>query len=125
MKKPTQISKGRSPKSGRLLRFTGEAIFRNHRRSAQRFEEPAFTAFVATPKDNAWRFAAVASKARIGGAVERNRAKRRLRAAFVAAQKTGKQPLAVILYAKEPSLWAEMEKLVESLAKIFCEVAVD
>ncbi len=113
----------RSKKSGRLLRFTGEAIFRNHRRSAQRFEESAFTAFVNVPEDNAWRFAAVASKVRIGGAVERNRAKRRLRAAFVAAQKMTKHPLAVILYAKEPALTADIEKLTATLMKIFNEVA--
>lgn len=119
----TKPNPSRSSKSGRLLRFSGEAAFRHHRRSAQRFEETGFTAFVTLPVDNAWRFAVVASKSRIGSAVERNRAKRRLRAAFNEARKTGSPPVAVVLYAKKAVLAADMPKLVSTLSNIFHAMA--
>lgn len=111
----------RSEPSGRLLRFRGPAAFREHRRSAQRFETSFFTAFVTAGP--AWRFAVVASKTRIGGAVERNRAKRRLRAAFAAAQSDSPAPLEVVLHAKNAALTADFAPLRQSLSQIFCEVA--
>ena len=99
----------------KVLRFSGEAAFREHRRTARRSEEAAFTAFVLPSVDGKWCFAVVASKARIGGAVERNRAKRRLRAAFATACEDVKNPLAVILYSKKAALTADFAELVKTL----------
>ena len=106
----------------KILRLSGEAAFRQHRRSARRFEEAGFTALVALSADEKWRFAVVASKARVGGAVERNRAKRRLRAAFSGVEKKG-APLTVVLYSKKSALTAEFKRLVETLTKILDAVA--
>jgi len=95
-------------------RFQGEAAFVQHRRTAKRMEKSPFTAFVAPSADAYWYFAAVASK-RLGGAVQRNRAKRRLRAAFAAASKGKVNPLRVILYAKAGVLKIDFQELVESV----------
>jgi ribonuclease P protein component len=108
----------------KITSFSGEAAFSAHRRRAKKFETRFFSAFVAPAEDSIPRFSVVASKARIGGAVERNRAKRRLRAAFDKVIKklnkeTGKEqnpnPIGVILYAKAPVLQAEFDLLVQSL----------
>jgi len=102
------------------LRFSGDAAFLHHRRTALRFEERFFTAFIL-PGD-AWRSAVVTSKSRIGKAVERNRVKRRLRAAFAAAMKNQLSPLEVVLYAKASVLKADFPDLQTLLSKNFHEV---
>lgn len=105
-----------------------------HRRSSQRTEGRFFTAFVLPAADGHWRFSAVASK-RVGGAVQRNRAKRRLRAAFAqaranlaaekllndkisASQPLPGMPLGVVLYAKLSTLKADFQELVANLQTI-------
>jgi ribonuclease P protein component len=109
----------------KITPFSGEAAFSAHRRRAKKFETKFFSALVAPAEDSVARFSVVASKARIGGAVERNRAKRRLRAAFDKVinelnKDRKKIPAAsasigVILYAKAPVLEAEFTLLIESL----------
>jgi ribonuclease P protein component len=113
----------------RPLRFTGEAAFVQHRRSAKRSDTANFTAFVLPSPDVNWRFAAVASK-RIGGAVQRNKAKRRLRAAFAQIKKECEaqagenlKPLGVILYAKSGVLKNDFQEIVETLRKIIVNVS--
>ena len=99
----------------KVLPLTGEAAFRNHRRGARRSETPHFTAFVLLAIDGKWRFSVVASKARIGGAVERNRAKRRLRAAFATVAAELKSAQVVVLYAKKSALTADFAEIVRDL----------
>lgn len=103
-----------------LRRFSGETAFVHHRRTAVRTEDRNFTAFVLPSEDAYWRFAAVASK-RLGGAVERNRAKRRLRMAFASARQGVYGVLWVILYAKRPVLKAKFKELELSLEKILAK----
>jgi|GEM_PF-1801676 ribonuclease P protein component len=100
-------------------RFQGEAAFVQHRRSAKRIEKAAFTAFVLPSTDTRWYFAAVASR-RLGGAVQRNRAKRRLRAAFAKAVAEISAPHRVILYAKNPVLRTKFSDLVEHIGESIC-----
>ena len=99
----------------RPLRFSGDAAFISHRRTGLRLDEKCYTAFVTISPDRHWRFAAVSSK-RVGGAVERNRAKRRLRAAFNHAPRDH-SPLSVIFYTKAAILRAAFPDLVESVEK--------
>ena len=104
--------------SSRPSRFSGDAAFIAHRRSALRVDERALTAFVLPSVDGVWRFAAVSSK-RVGGAVERNRARRRLREAFAIAKQSTGQPLSVIIYSKTATLKAPFAELSQTLEKIF------
>ena len=100
-------------------KFQGEAAFIQHRRSAKRVEKSAFTAFVLPSADSSWYFAAVASK-RMGGAVERNCARRRLRAAFAKAVADIPAPHRVLIYAKQPVLRAEFAVLVANIKESIC-----
>lgn len=101
----------------KIARFSTAKAFTQLRTSSRRFESGAFSALVAVAPDGLWRFAAVASKARIGGAVARNRAKRRLRAAFSKAATPLETPLAVVCHAKKAVLSAEFSQIFEELSR--------
>lgn len=105
----------RPQKSGRFLRFSGQSAFGQHRDVAKKLELKHFT--VLTAEAPAWQLGIVASKARIGAAVERNRTKRRLRAAMAKAIVNVKNPQAVVIYAKASVLKADFAEIVQNLEK--------
>lgn len=72
-----------------------------------------FTLFAA-PEEKQWKFGAVAAKRTIGGAVERNRAKRRLRAAYAELLPV-LPPSGILLYAKKSVLSGDFGEIVQTL----------
>jgi ribonuclease P protein component len=96
----------------KILPFKTEAEFFAFRQKARRVEGPHFALMAAGFEG--WRLRVVAAKRVIGGAVERNRAKRRLRAAFrkVAEHFTG---VGAVLYAKRRVLKSPFVEIVTEL----------
>jgi ribonuclease P protein component len=101
---------------GQIIAFPNENAVMDFRNRARRVECPFFS-LLAAPSQGQFSFARiVSSKRNIGGAVERNRARRRLRAAIQKVW-SDKKPLDLVLYARKAVLSADFAKIVESLKK--------
>jgi ribonuclease P protein component len=101
---------------GKIVSFPNEGAVVAFRNRSRRAEGPFFS-LLAAPSEGQKSFVRiVSSKRNIGGAVERNRARRRLRAAVQKVWQA-KNPVDLVLYARGAVLTADFEKIVESLKK--------
>lgn len=103
----------------RRYRLTGPEDFQRVRRTGTSYSHPLFVAVVCTNDLPAPRIGVSASR-NLGGAVQRNRAKRRLRAAFrpFIAEMPGGWDL--LLIARPPLLeaaWPEVQAAVRNVLK--------
>jgi len=109
----------------KILRFSTVAAFREHRKVARRYEKESFAAFIA-PNTAGWAVAVVASKAQLGNAIRRNRAKRRVRAAVARALKNLRNksvnPCGIIVYTKNKILEAPFEEVVVQMEELLGKV---
>ena len=101
---------------GKVTSFPNEGAVAAFRNRSRRMEGPFFS-LLAAPSEGGKSFVRiVSSKRNIGGAVERNRARRRLRAA-VQKVWSAQKPVDLVLYARGAVLTADFGEIVESLKK--------
>lgn len=101
----------------RKHRLTSSTDFKRVRRTGRSYAHP-FLVLVAAPNDlGITRFGFTAGRA-VGGAVQRNRAKRRMRATFQQQFSKIKQGWDIILIARPAILKAPWQQLVRSLGQL-------
>jgi ribonuclease P protein component len=101
----------------RKNRLTSSTDFKRVRRTGQSYAHP-FLVLVAAPNDlGITRFGFTAGRS-IGGAVQRNRAKRRMRASLQQHFNNVKHGRDIILIARPAILKAPWQQLVQSLGQL-------
>lgn len=103
------------PASFRRLR-KGTQIARTRREGA-RYSSRSLRAFACPSQDSGLRLAVTASR-RVGKAVQRNRARRRLRAAFALSQREMGANLDVVVNARTETLSAPWERLLGDARRV-------
>jgi ribonuclease P protein component len=99
-------------------RLTGEADFKRVRRTGKSQAHPLLVVIASRNASPHSRFGIVAGKT-VGGAVQRNRAKRRLRAAVRAIGRETRPGYDVILIARPAVVEAEWSDVCEAVRRLF------
>jgi ribonuclease P protein component len=99
-------------------RLTGEADFKRVRRTGKSQAHPLLVVVASRSPLPRSRFGVVAGKA-VGGAVQRNRAKRRLRAAVRMIRQEIRPGFDVILIARPAVLDADWQEVRDAVRRLF------
>lgn len=101
----------KSNQTAPLRRLRKGAQIVRTRREGARYSSRSLRAFACPSPEPGLRLAVTASR-RVGGAVQRNRARRRLRAAFALSQREIGANLDVVVNARAETLTAPWERLL-------------
>ena len=115
MRRHTNLMKSQQAAPLRRLR-KGTQIART-RREGSRFSARSFRAFVCPSDGPGLRLAVTASR-RVGKAVQRNRARRRLRAAFAQIQREAGASLDVVVNAQTETITAPWSHLLSDARRV-------
>ena len=103
--------------SAPLRRLRKGAQIARTRREGVRYSSRSLRAFACPAQENGLRLAVTASR-RVGKAVQRNRARRRLRAAFAHSQREVGANLDVVVNARTETLSAPWEHLLGDARRV-------